>query len=127
MSPRLAAALEKIRTLAEQFNHQNPPLKKLWSRAFSEDPDHASSAIHRIAREYDVALAAIAWTYFWVRQGDLLQARHELEKVEESGNVETLWGGLALMLFGELLIETGEPKEGAKRLERAESILGEPR
>jgi len=111
----------------EQFNHQNLPLKNLLSRAFSDDPDPSSSAIHRIAREYDVALAAIAWSHFWVRQGDLLQARRELEKVEESGNVETLWGGLALMLFGEVLIETGEPDDGAKRLARAESILGEPR
>lgn len=126
MSPRLSAALEKIRFLSERFTFQNLPLRQLLRRACSDNPDQSTSAIHRIAREHDPELAALAWSQFWAREGDLFQARRELESIQGSNRKNTLWGGLAMMALGELLIELGESDEGLKLLGRAQDILGEP-
>lgn len=126
MSPRLTAALDKVRFLSERFNFQNQPLRQLLQQAFSDNPDRSSTAIHRIAREYDPVLAALAWSHFWAKEGDLFQAKRELESIHGLNRKNTLWGGLALMILGEVMIEMGDADAGLKLLRHARDILGEP-
>jgi hypothetical protein len=124
MSPRFAAVLDKIIHLSESLNQQNTALRPLVKRAFSEDLDKASDAIRRIEKDYDGALAAVAWGFFWIRQGEVSLAKRELKAIHDSDKAETLWGGIAVMMLGELCLELGESKTGAKLIRRAEQILG---
>jgi hypothetical protein len=124
MSPRFAAVLDKILRLSESLNERNTALRPLVKRAFSEDLDKASDAIRRIEKDHDGALAAVAWGFFWIRQGEMSLAKRELKAIHDSDKSKTLWGGLAVMMLGELCVELGEPKAGAKLIRRAEQILG---
>ncbi len=126
MSPRFLTALETFRHAAQTFNQRDPNLKPLLERAFSDDLDRASDAIRRIERESDPALAALAWGFFWIRQGDFSQARKELTSVDRTGQIRTLWGGVALMMLGELCLEMGETQAGQAFLRRAKLILEPP-
>jgi hypothetical protein len=123
MSPRFTAKLDKIRHLAEAFNQHDLAVRKLVVRAFTGDIDAAADAIRAIERKYNIALAAVLWAFFWIRQSDLAQAQRELETVEALGKTESLWGGLALMMLGELYLEIGESKKGKALIRRATKVL----
>ena len=126
MSPRLAIALDQVRRFAMTLHGCDPEFGPLFGRAFSEDPDRASTAIPQLEQRYDPALAAIAWSVFWLRQGELFQAQRELEVAASSGKTATFWGGMAVLVLGEVCLELGEEKKGAALLQRAGEILGEP-
>jgi hypothetical protein len=126
MSPKFLAALEKFHNLTQSLNGQNLVLRRLLERGFSDDLERAADAIRRIEREFDPALAALLWGFFWIRQGDLSLAKRELESIEQSGRTQTLWGGIGLMMSGEICIELGETRSGAKFIRRARKILDAP-
>ena len=126
VSPTFLSALEKLRAVIHSLNQQNPTLRRLLERSFAQDLEMAADAIRRIEREFDPALAALAWGFFWIRQGDLPQARSELEAIDRSGKTDSLWGGVALMMLGELCLEIGETKTGARFIRRAKRILDPP-
>ncbi len=126
MGPRLATALDQVRRFAMTLHDRDPEFAPLFGRAFSENPDRASSAIPQLEQRYDPALAAIAWSVFWLRQGELIQAQKELEAAASSGKAKTFWGGMAVLVLGEICLELGEEKKGTALLQRAGEILGEP-
>lgn len=126
MTARFVSALEEIRRVTQALNQQNVALRRLLERAFSDDCERAADAIRRIEREFDPALAALAWSFFWIRQGDLAQARSELESINRSGQTQSLWGGMALMMLGEICLELGETRNGAALIRRARNILEPP-
>jgi hypothetical protein len=126
MTARFVSALEEFRRVAQSLNHQNPALRRLLERSFSDDCERAADAMRRIEREFDPALAALLWSFYWVRQGDLAQARRELESIHRSGQTQSLWGGMSLMMLGEICLELGETKEGAAAIRRARKILEPP-
>ena len=126
MSPAFLSALAECRTVVQSLNHHNPALRRLLDRAFAEDSETSADSIRRIEREFDPALAALVWGFFWIRQGDLAQARSELAAIDTAGRTHTLWSGMALMMLGELCLELGETKTGAGFIRRARQILGPP-
>lgn len=126
MTARFAAALENFSRLARGFNQRDPAMRRWIERAFGEDLDRAASAIRQLERMHDPALAVMAWAFFWIRQGDLPQARRELEAIDAFAAKHSLWSGLAVFLLGELYLEMGETKRGAKLIRHAQQILGEP-
>lgn len=126
MTARFVSALEEIRRVAQALNQQNAELRRLLERAFAEDCERAADAIRRIEREFDPALAALAWSFFWIRQGDIAQAQSELESINRSGQTQSLWGGMALMMLGEICLELGETRNGTALIRRARQILEPP-
>ena len=126
MSPRLTTVLEQVRRFAEMLHGKQPGFRQLLDRALSENPDRASTAIPQLARKHDAALAAITWSFFWVRQGELFQARNELEAILSSSKTQSFWGGMAVLTLGEVCLELGEVKRGLDLIRRARRILEEP-
>ena len=126
MSPRLVAVLEQVRRFAETLHGRQPGFNQMLGRALSGNPDRASTAITRLERNHDPALAAIIWSFFWIRQGELFQARNELETIVNSGKSPTFWGGMAVLTLGEVCLELGETKHGLSLIRRAREILERP-
>lgn len=126
VSPELTVALEQVRRFAAMLPSPAPDDRRLLDRAFSENLDQASTAIPRLAPAHDPALAAIAWSYFWIRQGELFQARNELETVLDFHKSKSFWSGIAVQILGEICLELGDVKKGSAMLRRARKILGEP-
>lgn len=124
MSPRLAAVLEQVRRFAVSLHGSASGFLPLFERAFSDNPDRASTAIPQLARQFDAALAAIARGFFWIRQGELFQARVELESATSSGKTQSFWGGMAVLTLGEVCLELGEAEHGLGLIRRARQILG---
>jgi len=108
------------------MNAQDATLRVLLKRAFGEDLDRVSDAIRRIERDHDAPLAAILWAFFWIRQGELFLARRELEAIANSSKAASLWGGIAVVMLGELCIESGATRTGLRLIQRGERILGTP-
>jgi hypothetical protein len=126
MSPKFLSALEKFRHLTSSLNTQDPALRRLLERGFSDDLDKSADAIRRIEKEFDPALASLLWSFFWIRQGDLSLARRELEAINQAGKTHSLWGGMALLMLGEICLELGETKTGAGFIRRGRRILDAP-
>ncbi len=126
MSPRLVAVLDQVRRFAETLHDREPGFRQLFGRAFSENPDRASTAIARLERSYDPAFAAIAWGFFWIRQGEFFQARNELDAIAHSDNKQSFWGGMAVLTLGEVCLELGERERGMRLIRSARQILDEP-
>lgn len=127
MSPRLATVLEQVRRFAVSLHGRSPGFLQLFERALSANPDRASSAIPKLEQQSDAELAAIAWSFFWIRQGELFQARSELETVTRSDRIQTFWGGMAVLTLGEVCLELGETERGLSLIRRAREILEAPR
>jgi hypothetical protein len=120
----LATILEQVRRFAVSLHGRSPGFLPLFNRAFSDNLDRASTAIPQLERQFDAALAAIAWSFFWIRQGELCQARTELETVMNTGQTQSFWGGMAVLTLGEVCLELGETERGLELIQRARQILG---
>ena len=126
ISPRLADVLDQVLRFSNLLHVRQPDLRSLLNRAFAENPDRASTAITRLAKDGDPALVAIAWAFFWIRQGELSQARNELEALANSPHANSFWGGMALLALGEVRLELGETEHGLSLIRRARQILEDP-
>lgn len=101
-------------------------MRRLLNRAFSADAELASDAIRRIEQRCDPALAALAWSFFWIQQGEIFQAKRELERVQSSNQKPTIWAGIDLMLLGHIHIDLGEAKIGNRLIREGRRMLHEP-
>ena len=126
ISPSLADVLDQVRRFSNSLHGREPELRLLLNRAFAENPDQASTAITRLSRDGNPALVAIAWAFFWIRQGELSQARNELEALTNSPHAKSFWGGMAMLALGEVRLELGDKEQGLRLIRHARQILEDP-
>lgn len=127
LSSQFQTIRAEYRSLAERLTSGDSTLRRWLRSAFSTDAELASDAIRRIELHYPPALAALIWSFFWIEQGELFQARNELERIQHSPDAHSLWGGIDVMFLGHLLIEMGDLKTGNRLLRDGQRILNEPK
>lgn len=125
MSPTFIPVFEKMLGYAESHRKTNPSLCRHLKFALGDDLADASDSIQQIEKQFDPLLAAVAWSFFWIRQGELYLARDELQRAIATPS-QSLWLGVCLIMLGKICVEIGEAKRGAAYLRDARKILDEP-